>query len=354
MKIPKIALTALAGLVGWAALAQGKPLKVLLVYDMEGVTGAKSPGYCFFDDSTEYRAARESLTEDVNAAVRGLVASGATDVVVVDGHGSGNSQEPDVLVDRLLAPARMIERDYPVDPYMDGLDQSVDAVVAVAMHAGAGNESGFMRHTLTLEAASYRVSGIPFNECMILAASAARFKVPLVMASGDDQLQKELERQLPWVRYAPVKRAVNRREAEPVDRAEASRRIEAAAKEGLLNRAAAKLPDWQAPYRFVIRFQDEDQAGIAALLPGGALQADGTSVEYKAHDFEEGYRAVRQMLKKASVATWSAAGEAVIEAQPNAEQLRAQVLQWAVDRWLGDKPEATPAQEPKKKYWGAR
>ena len=90
-----------------------------------------------FGDHPEYTAARRSLTDDVNAAIAGLKAAGAAEIVVVDGHGSGNGQEPDVFEAELLPPARMIERTRPFDIYMDSYDQSFDAIVAVAMHAGA-------------------------------------------------------------------------------------------------------------------------------------------------------------------------------------------------------------------------
>jgi len=55
----------------------------------------------------------------------------------------------------------MISRDRPFDIYMDSYDQSVDAIVAVAMHAGAGNPAGFLSHTYTIEDIQYRVNGTP-------------------------------------------------------------------------------------------------------------------------------------------------------------------------------------------------
>ena len=128
----------------------------------------------------------------MNAAIAGLKAGGATEIVVVDGHGSGNTPEPDVFESQLLSPARMIARDRSFDIYMDSYDQSFDAIVAVAMHAGAGNPAGFLSHTYTFEDMQYRVNGVPFNESMILAMGAARFKIPLIMVSGDDQLEKEV------------------------------------------------------------------------------------------------------------------------------------------------------------------
>ena len=49
------------------------------------------------------------------------------------------------------------------------------------------------------------------------------------MVSGDDQLGKEIERQMPWVKYATVKTALNLGAAEVLPEDESARRIERAA-----------------------------------------------------------------------------------------------------------------------------
>ena len=196
------------------ALAQPRPLKVLVLYDMEGVTGAVSYKNVQFPYSAEYEEGRKSLTADVNAAIAGLKAAGVQDIVVVDGHGSGNTGGPDVFEDQLLPPAKMISRDRRFDIYMDSYDHSFDAIVAVAMHAGAGNSAGYSSHTYAYEDIQYKVNGVPFNESMILAMGAARFKIPLIMVSGDDQFEREVRRGLPWVKCAVVKRALSRASAE--------------------------------------------------------------------------------------------------------------------------------------------
>src|SRR5215470_20167423 len=127
-------------------VSQRRPLKVLLLYDMEGVSGATDFKHTSFAHPAEYAEGRKSLTADVNAAIAGLKSAGATEIVVVDGHGSGNTTGPDVIEDQLLPPARMHYRDSPFDIYMDSYDHSFDAIVAVGMHAAAGNSAGFLSH----------------------------------------------------------------------------------------------------------------------------------------------------------------------------------------------------------------
>jgi D-amino peptidase len=345
---------------GWS---QQKALKVLVLYDMEGVSGASSVRHTDFGADPEYNEARKSLTADVNAAIAGLKAAGATEIIVVDGHGSGNSAEPDVLEKELLAPARMISRDRSFDIYMDSYDQSIDAIVAVAMHAGAGNPEGFLSHTYTIEDVQYRVNGTPFNETMIMAMGAARFGIPMIMVSGDDQLDKELKRFLPWVKYAAGKHAVGRAKAEPFAREEVSRRIEKAARESLLGLAEAKVPrDFPGPYRFALTFQDEVQAQQVSRLQGAELLPDGISVQIRAADFEEGYRASLRLISTAGLVGRLQVFQRVIAAQPNADKLHDAIGEDVIKRWLDPKsvPSATsgsaaatgPAKPPR--YFGAR
>jgi D-amino peptidase len=224
------------------------------------------------------------------------------------------------------------------------------------MHAGAGNQAGFNSHTYTYEDVQYKVNGIPLNESMILAMGAARFKIPLIMVSGDDQLEREIRRNLPWVRYAGVKHAISRAQAEPFPRAEVSRRIENAAREALLALESAPLPDLPGPYRFALTFQDEGQARNAAMLPGAEQPADPTVVQIRAHDFEEGYRQSLRLISLAGAIGRTQALQAVMAEQPNAGTLRLRVADWLDERWLNLLPPAppAPARTAPQRFWGAR
>ncbi len=346
-----------------AALAQQRPLKIMVLYDMEGVTGATSYKSVSYIHKAEYEEGRKSLTADVNAAIAGLKAAGIQDIIVVDGHGSGNTTGPDVYEDQLLPPAKMISRERRFDIYMDSYDHSFDAIVAVAMHAGAGNTAGYSSHTYTYEDTQYRVNGVPFNESMILAMGAARFKIPLIMVSGDDQFEREIRRNLPWVKCAIVKRALSRASAEPVAREEASKRIEAAAREAIQALDSAQLPAYPGPYRFTLTFQDEDQARNAALLPGAEVLADPTTVQIRAGDFEEGYRQSLRLISLAGDVSYIESLQAVMGEQPNADALRLRLSDWVNERWLNlphaaapaAAPGAPPAKPPAKpRFWGAR
>jgi D-aminopeptidase len=251
----------------------------------------------------------------------------------------------------------MISRGRAFDIYMDSYDPSFDAVVAVAMHAGAGNETGFLSHTYTIEDVQYRVNGIPFNESMILAMGAARCGIPLIMVSGDDQLEKEIERYLPWVRYATVKHSIDRSKAVPFDREEVSRRIENAAREALLALDSARLPEiTAAPFRFALTFQDESQARYVGWLQDVGPGPDAASVEIRAGDFEEGYRSSLRLISAAGLVGRLQAYQRVVNIQSNAADLQKAVFELIGDRWLHPWPARTSASKsgPPQRYWGAR
>jgi len=331
---------------------QPRALKVLLLYDMEGVTAATSYEYTNAYHTTEYEEGRLSLTEDVNAAIRGLVAAGATEILTVDGHGSENEAGPDILIDQLLPPARALMRDASFDQYLDAYDQSFAAIVAIGMHAAAGNRAGFLGHTYSGEDERYEVNGVPFNESMLLAALAARRRVPLMMVSGDDQLMREIRQHMPWVRYAVVKRALDHSRAESIERHEASRRIEQEARQALEGLSDARLPEWPPPYRFSLTFQDEAQAAAAEMVRGAAAR-DGRTVEARSDRFEEGYRTSVRMLQAAIHVGWSTALEAALTSPADGTPPRLRATRWWYERFLGRRATDRRA-EPARQHWGAK
>src|SRR5829696_5209580 len=64
-------------------------MKIYIMTDMEGVAGVvSSTDYCA-PDSRYYEVGRELTTMETNAAIEGALEAGATDFLVVDGHGAG-------------------------------------------------------------------------------------------------------------------------------------------------------------------------------------------------------------------------------------------------------------------------
>ena len=86
--------------------------RVLVYHDMEGLSGQSDWRTFSFAYPERYKEGRELLIADVNAVIDGLFAGGATEVHLVDAHGSGNP-DPDVPADRLDKRAKQVLRDQP-------------------------------------------------------------------------------------------------------------------------------------------------------------------------------------------------------------------------------------------------
>ena len=283
-----------SGLAVALAAAPVSGPRVLLVYDMEGVTAAAAPRDVQMG-APNYPATRESLTEDVNAAIRGLIEAGAAEVVLTDGHGSGNP-EPDYLAGRMPRGARLELRDGPCDPFLDVVDRSFAAVVAVGMH-GRGGGRGFLPHTF-LGHTRWTMAGHELNESLIVAASAARFGVPLILVTGDDVLKQELAPELPAAEYVVVKKAVSADQAEARPREDVSREIEQAAARALAN--VSRIKPWRATgtegaFENEFGYLFPEMASLAVHFPGARGVNDKT-IALRTQDFREAYLAFRALV----------------------------------------------------------
>lgn len=242
--------------------------KVYLMYDMEGVTGAVEQGD-YDTTSPDYGKVQQSLTEDVNAAVRGLLKAGAREVVITDCHASGNTTGPDYLIDQLPKGARFDIRDAPYDPYVEGIDKSYDALVMIGMHVRGGATNGFTPHTY-FGMVRWNVNGLEMSETSEVALSAARFGIPLILVTGDNYHKAEVA-EFSKAEYVIVKNAVSARNAEARPRDQVSAEIEAAAERGLKNRK--EIGSYKLPAKFIsqFKFPIADYTAMASNYPGAQI-----------------------------------------------------------------------------------
>ena len=176
--------------------------KLLIVHDMEGLSGQDSIESIFFQFD-EYAEAQKLLAADINAAVDGFFAGGAAEVHIADGHGSGNPG-PDLPSELLDRRATQLIRSTPFDPYIGIVaEDQYDAVAMVGAHARTGT-NGFAPHTLTLGMDVY-FNHTPVCETEFLALSWGRKNIPLIFASGDDVFADLLAETMPWTEVAVTK-----------------------------------------------------------------------------------------------------------------------------------------------------
>ena len=123
-------------------------MRVLIMADMEGVSGI-----VVWEQTTGghpmYEEGRRLYTEEINAAVRGAKAAGATEIVAVDCHGAGQGWSFNSFVPELLDPDCEWVAHHPWSRYTELLEQGCDAALMVGMHARNNTPDGVLCHTIS-------------------------------------------------------------------------------------------------------------------------------------------------------------------------------------------------------------
>jgi D-amino peptidase len=227
-----LALTALAA----PQSAQSK--KVFIITDMEGVDGVFNEDLQVTPNkSPRWEESLKMFTEEVNAAVSGLFAGGATDVVVWDGHWSDSN-----LSARDIHPRARLLTGQPVSPTLE-LDPSYSAVIFIGQHAMAGAEKAVLSHSYAFEIQNIWVNNKPTGEIGARTLLAGAFGIPVIMLSGDTAACKELHDLVPQAECAEVKTGVSRTAAYMLSHSAACDLIQAKAK-----KAMERLPEFK-PYK---------------------------------------------------------------------------------------------------------
>jgi D-amino peptidase len=177
-------------------------MKLYIMTDLEGVAGVLN-----FDDWTGpgkpyYDTAKELLTAEVNAAIEGFFAGGATNILVSDGHGPG------AIDIRRLDPRVLLLRGWGEGPWPLCLDTSFDAVAFVGQHAKAGTEYGHLAHTQWLGCLDLSINGVSIGEFGQLAMCASELGVRTLFGSGDAAFTEEAKALVPGIETVAVKRGV--------------------------------------------------------------------------------------------------------------------------------------------------
>jgi D-amino peptidase len=235
-------------------------LKVFVVTDMEGVAGVVRWQQTTGGEKA-YDEARILYTEEINAAVRGAKAAGATEVVVMDCHGAGGGWDFNSLVPELLHH----ECEYVVQnewtEYTTFLESGVDAALFVGMHAMAGTADGVLSHTVSGQAwQNLRFNGTVVGEVGINAALCGNWGCPVVLVTGDAAVCRESRELLgDGLTTVAVKEGLGRFSARQLVPAVARERIEDGARRALADLAAVQPYDPGRPCEIEIDFSSPDR-----------------------------------------------------------------------------------------------
>lgn len=168
-------------------------MKIMIMTDMEGVTGVHDHRECCTETGRYYQTCRQLLTREVNAVIAGFFAGGASEITVAIGHHYDS-------VDRETLDPRALLLNGHFDPIWPwGLDRSFDALAFVGQHAKAGSDHAHLAHTGSFSVLDFRVNGLSVGEYGGFAFCARELGIPVIFAAGDRALTQEAQLLTPGV-----------------------------------------------------------------------------------------------------------------------------------------------------------
>src|SRR6516225_817035 len=251
---------------------------------MEGVAGIVDWSQCR-GPGQPYEEGRRLLLGEVNAAIDGAMAGGATEIVCNDSHGTMNNLDPAELHGRA---AYVSGRHKPLY-MMQGLDATADVVLMVGYHGSISGESSVLSHTYNPAVVSHvSLNGTRAGESGINALAALACQVPVGLITGDQHTIAEAEPFLPDAERAVVKESVTRLGAASLH-PEVARGLIADAAQRAVERAAAgpsevweiaadplgqaepaglRPPAISLPVALEVQMQTADMAEVASWVRG--------------------------------------------------------------------------------------
>ncbi|MEX2425459.1 MAG: M55 family metallopeptidase [Thermomicrobiaceae bacterium] len=263
-------------------------MKVLISADMEGTAGIAvwpqvvPPDLITYGSPApaEYEASRRLMVQEVNAAIRGARAAGATEIIVNDSHdGMRNLIPAELDPDAWL----ITGNEKPLVMVCD-VDQDVDALVFTGYHARAGTQNGVLAHSFTTWILDIWIGDTQVGEHGLNAAAAGHWNVPVVAVTGDEaavlQTQELVGNNCAG---AIVKYGRGRHSAKHMHPTKACDLIEAAVKDGVSR--AADIPPFKPsfPATVTVRLDTAARADAMQKVPGTDRPA-GDTVSYQARD----------------------------------------------------------------------
>ena len=170
---------------GWTAETK----KIYVNTDLEGISGVYKWAQTYDTTTPLALQAREFFMGDLAAVVRGLRDGGATEVVVLDGHGN------QAVIPHLMAPGAKYITGKPRPRGLYGLDETYAGTVLLGFHAMMGTPDGVLCHTQSSKTENrYWYNGVESGELAQDAAVAGHFGVPPIMVAGDEATCREAEK----------------------------------------------------------------------------------------------------------------------------------------------------------------
>ena len=239
-------------------------MKVFLSSDMEGSAGVVDWEQCV-GDGPQAAAGRRLLLAEVNAAIEGAVAGGATEIVVNDSHSTMRNLPPD----ELAGGASYISGSNKPLYMMQGLDASADVVFMVGYHGSISGESSVLSHSYNPSVVSdVTLNGSRVGESGINALVALAHGVPVGLITGDQHTAAEADPFLSSAERVAVKESFTRFGADNLHPEAARVLIADGARRAVEKAASLSPPSVELPAVLEVHLQTADMAEVASWVRG--------------------------------------------------------------------------------------
>jgi D-amino peptidase len=254
-------------------------VRVHIISDLEGIAGIvhseqTAPGKVLYDE------ARRLYTEEINAAVRGAKAGGATEVVVMDCHGAGEGFNFNSLIAEDLDPDCEFVVQSEWTGYTGFLESGCDAALFVGMHAMAGTADGVLNHTVSgRDWQNLSFNGTRVGETGINAALCGTWGCPVLLVTGDQAACREARGLLgDRLTTVAVKEGLGTMTARMLAPKRARELVEEGAKRALGDREAVAPYDPGKPCEITVEYKSTAPPQRLRFQPGVELVDDRTIV----------------------------------------------------------------------------
>lgn len=236
-------------------------MKIWISCDMEGVAGIVDWDQCR-PGSPGYELGCALLLDEVNAAIDGAVAAGATEIVVNDSHSRMANLDPR----KIAGSASYLSGRHKPMYMVEGLDDTFDAVFLVGYHGSISGRPSTLSHTYNPEVfAGVRLHGDYVGESGINALPMAHYGTPVAFVSGDRVTADETAPFAPDAVNVITKESITRGAALNLHPDESCRLIRDGAAEAVRRVAAGGVrpPAIDKPVNLDMEFQTADMADVA-------------------------------------------------------------------------------------------
>jgi D-amino peptidase len=232
--------------------------KLLIIADMEGISGIERYEQCARGHAG-YQEGVRLLCAEINVIAEAAFERGAKSVSVIDWHGGGGNIDPEQLDKR-------------VEVVPEDLSPGYDLALLVGFHPMAGDQSGFISHTMT-QGFALEIDGAEIGELSLLSWWLGEHGIPVGLITGDRAATAEADRLFPDTPTHTVKTAESWSRAACVPVEQTYEALKSRVARVLEQRERWKIYRPPSPIHFRFRLRNENET--VPLIPWLTSDGDG-------------------------------------------------------------------------------